>query len=90
MHLSYKKLQKETLCNIQLSSLRVRSHERRNELKSVWDFISVIFTEMKFQTGVRFLCEHNFSEMKWISTDSLDAAFNAHVRLKPSASMDFI
>ena len=45
---------------------------------------------MKFQTGVRFLCEHNLPETKSISADSLDVAFNAHVRLKLNAGMDFI
>ena len=94
---------------------RVRSHERRNELKPIWDFISVknltsvfsqlftcvrshesrwnetqtgmdfisvILTEIKFQTGMRFSCEQNLRETKWISADSLDIAFSAHVRLK--------
>ena len=45
------------------------------------DFISVILTEMKFQTGMRFSCQH-LPEAKWISADSLDIAFNAHVHLK--------
>ena len=93
--------------------IRVRSYERWNELKSVWDFISVenltsvfsqlvtcvhmnwgemklngmdfilvILTEMKLQTSMRFSCEHNLPEKKWISADSLDIAFDAHVRLK--------
>ena len=53
-------------------------------------FIPVIWNKMKFQTGVRFLCEHNLPETKSISADSLDVAFNAHVRLKPNAGMDFI
>ena len=54
------------------------------------DFISVILTEMKFQTGMRFSCEHNLPETKWISADSLDIAFNAHVRLKLIPGIDFI
>ena len=54
------------------------------------DFISVILTEMKFQTGMRFSCENNSLETKWISADSLDVAFNARVRLKLIAGMDFI
>ena len=54
------------------------------------DFISVILTEMKFQTGMRFSCEHNLPETKWISADSLDVAYNAHVRLKLNAGKDFI
>ena len=54
------------------------------------DFISVILTEMKFQTGMKFSCEHSFPKTKWISADSLDVAFNAHVRLKLNAGMDFI
>ena len=41
--------------------------------------------EMKFQTGMRFPCEQNLPEAKWISTDSLDIAFNARVRLKLTA-----
>ena len=46
------------------------------------DFISVILTKMKSQTGMRFSCEHNLPEMKLISAGSLDVTFNAHVRLK--------
>ena len=67
------------------------SHElRRNETQNGMDFISVILTEIKFQTGMRFSCEHNLHETKWISADSLDIAFNAHVRLKLIPGIDFI
>ena len=45
---------------------------------------------MKFQTGMRFLCEHNLPTLNEIRADSLDVAFNAHVRLKLNAGMDFI
>ena len=73
------------------SALYLCSHElRRNETQNGMDFISVILTEMKFQTGMRFSCEHNLPETKWISADSLDVAFNAHVRLKLIAGMGFI
>ena len=73
------------------SALYLCSHElRRNETQNGMDFISVILTEMKFQRGMRFSCEHNLPEAKWISADSLDVAFNAHVRLKLNAGMDFI
>ena len=54
------------------------------------DFISVILTEMKFQTGMRFSCEQNLPETKWISAESLDIVFNARVRSKLIAGMDFI
>ena len=54
------------------------------------DFISVILAYMKFQTSMRFSSEHNLPETKWISADSLDFAFNTHVRLKLNAGMDFI
>ena len=54
------------------------------------DLILVILTEMKFQTGMRFSCEHNLPETKRISADSLDFAITAHVRLKLNAGMDFI
>ena len=54
------------------------------------DFISVILTEMKFQTVMKFLCEHNLPQTKGISTDLLDVAFNAHVHLKLNAGVDFI
>ena len=54
------------------------------------DFISVMLTKMKFETGVRFSCEQTLPETKRIGADSLDAAFNAHVRLKFNAGMDFI
>ena len=73
------------------SALYLCSHElRRNETQNGIDFISVILTDMKFQTGMRFSCEQNLHETKWISADSLDIAFNAHVRLKLIAGMDFI
>ena len=53
------------------SALYLCSHElRRNETQNGMDFISVILTEMKFQTGMRFSCEHNLPETKWISADS--------------------
>ena len=49
------------------------SHELRwNETQNGMDFISVILIEMKFETGMRFSCEHNLLETKWISADSLD------------------
>ena len=51
------------------------------------DFTSVIFTEMKFQTSMRFSCEQSLPDAKWISADSLDIAFNAHVRLKLIAGL---
>ena len=54
------------------------------------DFILVILTQVKFQTGMRFLCEQNLPETKWISADSLDIAFNANVHLKLIAGVDFI
>ena len=53
------------------SALYLCSHElRRNETQNGMDFISVILTEIKFQTGMRFSCEHNLHETKWISADS--------------------
>ena len=62
------------------SALYLCSHElRRNEPQNGMHFMSAILTEMKFQTGMRFSCEHNLPETKWISADSLDVAFNAHV-----------
>ena len=73
------------------SALYLCSHEWRwNETQNDMDFISVILTEMKFQTVMKFLCEHNLPQTKGISTDLLDVAFNAHVRLKLNAGMDFI
>ena len=45
-------------------------HElRQNETQNGINFISVILTEMKFQTGMRFSCENNLPETKWISVD---------------------
>ena len=65
------------------SALYLWSHEfRRNKTQTSMDFISVILTEMKFQTDIRFSCEHNLPEAKWVSADSFDIAFNAHERLK--------
>ena len=73
------------------SALYLRSHElRRNESQNGMDFKLVILTEMKFQTGMRFSCEHDYPKTKWISGDLLDVAFNAHVRLKLNRGMDFI
>ena len=67
------------------------SHElRRNETQNGMDFISVILTEIKFQTDMRFSWEHNLPETKWISADSLEVAINAHVRLKLNAGIGFI
>ena len=65
------------------SALYLCSHELRwNETQTVMDFISVILTEMKFQTDMRFPCEQNLPKAKWIHADSLNNAFNAHVHLK--------
>ena len=92
--------------------LRVHSHERRNELKPVWDLILVENSTSVFSQLIT--CVHmNWGQMKlktvrvsyrsfspkwnfklaWdfhVSADSLDVAFNAHVRLKLKAGMDFI
>ena len=73
------------------SALYLCSHQlRRNEIQNCMDFILIILTEMKFQIGIRFLCGRNLPQTKWISADSLDVAFNAHVHLKLNASMDFM
>ena len=73
------------------SALYLYSYElRRNETQNGMDFISVILTEVKFQAGMRFSCEYNLPETKWISAGSLDVAFNAHVRLKLSTGMVFV
>ena len=65
------------------SALYLCSHELRwNETHNGMDFISVILTEMKFQTCMRFSFKQNLRETKWISANSLDIAFNAHVRFK--------
>ena len=73
------------------SALYLCSHElRQNETQNGMDFISFILTEMKFQTGMRFSCENDLPEAKWISTHSLDVMFNADVRLKLNAGLDFI
>ena len=67
------------------SALYLCSHELRwNETQNGMDFISVILNEMKFQASMRFSCEHNLPEIKWISADSLDVAFDVHVNLKLS------
>ena len=71
------------MCSLELS---------RNETQNGMDFISVILTEMKFKTGMKFSCEHNFPKTKWISADSLlfNVAFNTHVPLKLNTGTDFI
>ena len=72
------------------SALYLCLHElRRNETQNRMNFISVILTEVKFQTVMRFSCEHNLIKTM-NSADSLDVAFNAGVTLKLSAGMDFI
>ena len=64
------------------SALYLCSHElKRNETQTGMDFISVILTEMKFETGIRFSCEQNLPEVKWINAYSSDIVFSAHVRL---------
>ena len=74
---------------IQLA-LYLCSHELKlNETQNSMDFISVILTQMKFQTSMRFSCEHNLPETRWIDAKSLDVAFNAHIHLKLNAGMDF-
>ena len=70
--------------------MRVRSHERRNELKPEWDFISVENLTLVFSQ--LFTCVHmNWGEMKlktvWISYRSfwpkvnLKAAWDFHVNI---------
>ena len=45
------------------STFYLCSHElRRNETQNGMDLISVILTDMKFQTDMRFSCEHNLPE----------------------------
>ena len=65
-----------------LKYVHMRGEMNPNRPKLVWDFISIILTEMKFQTGMRFSCEQNLTETKWISADSLDITFNDHVRFE--------
>ena len=73
------------------SALYLYSHELRgNETQNGMDFILVILTEMKFQTGMRFSYEQNLPEATWISADSLDIAFNVYMCLKLVAGIDFI
>ena len=65
-----------------LSALYFYSHELRwNETQNGMDFIPVILTEMKFQTGMRFSCDHSLPETKWMNADSLDVVFNPAVCL---------
>ena len=69
-----------TWCSVSSS---LCSHElRQNETQASMDFISIILTKMKFQTGMKFSYEQNLPRMKRISTDSLVVAFNEHVGLK--------
>ena len=59
---------------VQLALYLCSQESRRNEIQNGMNFKSVILTEMKFQTGMRFSCEHNLPETKWISADSLDVS----------------
>ena len=52
------------------------------------DFIVVNFTEIKFQTGMRFSREQNLPEAKLLSADRLHIALNVHVRLKYGSHFD--
>ena len=64
------------------SALYLCSHELRwNETQNGMDFVSVILT------GKRFSREQNLPEIKWISEDTLDVAFNAQLRLKLIAGL---
>ena len=65
------------------SALYLCSHELRWNETHQTDQMKL--TKIKFQTGMRFSCEQNLPETKWISVNSLDIAFNEHVRLKPIA-----
>ena len=71
------------------SQLLCPNELRRNEIQNGIGFISVILTEIKFQTGIRFSCEHGLPETKRISAGLLNIAFNAHVGLKLNAVIDF-
>ena len=73
-----------------VSSLLVFTWIEAKWIQNGLDFIPVILTEMKFQTSMRFLCEHNLPQTNWISADSFHVASTAHVRLKLNASMYFI
>ena len=44
---------------------------------------------MKFQTSMRFSCEHNLPETKWISADWLNVAFNAFNAFKTQCGHGF-
>ena len=70
------------------SALYLCSHDLGwHETQNGMDFILVVLTEMKFQTGMRFSCQHNLPETKWMSADSMDVAFNVHVCLKLNAGI---
>ena len=64
------------LCSLELS---------RNETQNRMDFTSVILTEIKFKTSMRFSCENEMDKRRL-----LDVAFNADVSLKLNTSTDFI
>ena len=44
---------------------------------------------MKFQTSMRYSCEHNLPETKWISADWLNVAFNAFNAFKTQCGHGF-
>ena len=59
------------------------------KLKTAWISYRSFWPKLDFKPSWDFYV-FNLPETKWISADSLDVAFNAHVRLKLTAGMDFI
>ena len=55
-----------------------------------YEFHIILLDRNEISNRLEILCEHNLPQTKWISADSLDVAFNTHVRLKLNAGMDFI
>ena len=55
------------------------------KLKPVWIPYPSFRPKWKFQIGMRFSCEHNLPEAKWISVNLFDIVFNEYVHLKPIA-----
>ena len=50
----------------EFKSLKASHELRKNEIQNYIDLVSVILTEIKFQTGMRFSCEENFLKTRWI------------------------
>ena len=70
--------------------ISLRFWVRWNKTQKRYGFHIGHFDRNEISNWHEIFIEYNLPHTKWISADSLDVAFNAHVRLKLNAGMDFI